>query len=145
MNKKKTNSQNDLQSIVEQCDPYTIHHAAMRGLRVQKFYKLVKQSELEEKELATLIGCTPSILKKYQQKRKLIKGTTAERLIILDILYQYGRIVFQSSFNFNQWLSSPYTLSNRIAKEYLRSHVGINKLMKELYCISMRCPFEADF
>lgn len=107
--------------------------AVRKGISYSDFNKIAVATPFSLAEWASYLQLSERTIQRNQKEKKAFQPIQSERIVELNMLYQYGVEVFGDKDNFNVWLNSKsMALGGRSPKELLDTKFGINMVKDEL-------------
>jgi putative toxin-antitoxin system antitoxin component (TIGR02293 family) len=104
-----------------------------KGISYSDFNKIAVTTPFSLSEWASYLQLSERTIQRNQKEKKPFQPIQSERIVELNMLYQYGVEVFGDKDNFNVWLNSKsMALGGRSPKELLDTKFGINMVKDEL-------------
>lgn len=111
----------------------TIIDTIRTGISFNTFEKIVGKTPFTLAEWANYLQLSERTIQRAQKEKKSFQPIQSERIVELDMLYEYGVEVFGDKDNFNVWLNSrSVALGGRMPKELLDTTFGMGMVKDEL-------------
>lgn len=103
------------------------------GIPYQYFKELAEKTPFKDKDWATLLRISTRTLDRHREENKRFQPKQSERIIELVQLLNYGKMVFEDSIHFFNWLDSKSIALGGVKPiEVLDTSIGINMIKDEL-------------
>ena len=103
------------------------------GIPYQYFKELAEKTPFKDKDWALYLRLSTRTLDRHREENKRFQPKQSERIIELMQLMNYGKIVFEDTTNFFDWLNSKNIALGGISPmEVLDTSIGINMIKDEL-------------
>jgi len=96
-----------IEAIPSQVQDYSMLYYLQEHTFTSAHVQLLRAtSHLKDYVLAKILHLTPKTFARYAEEESNIKKDTQEHILMLTAIYKHGTAVFESTENFNTWLTS---------------------------------------
>jgi putative toxin-antitoxin system antitoxin component (TIGR02293 family) len=100
---------------------------------VTRFFDIAQMSGYKKEELAEVMDSSLKTFTRYKDQNKKLSQTEGEKVLKMQILFQWGKDVFGNMDSFRQWMDKPaYGLGGRVPFDLMKTITGIDLIINEL-------------
>ena len=107
-------------------DPTVRYYSAAKGMTKSDFLSIMVDLGLNLTQLTALLPVSRRTIEKVKDE-ELLSPEVSDRVLRLAALFDHGRVVFQSSDLFKQWLHRPVlALGDKCPIDFINNDTGIS-------------------
>ncbi|MFN2457324.1 MAG: hypothetical protein ABR502_03890 [Chitinophagaceae bacterium] len=120
-------------SKLKESPPVYQKHTLVKDFTFNRFKKLYQNSPFSLKDWAGFLHLSERTLLRYSKENKNFEGIYADRILLLESLFNKGKQVFKSEKGFFEWMHTPKKiLGTSLNVASLTTTQGIIEMEREL-------------
>ena len=119
--------------LVYEDEQLSIVEEALLGVYATAVDDVMKISGYEKVQLENIMNTTYKTYSRYKKDKKRLNPDQSERILKLQVLFNFGNKVFGAKEILAAWMKKPaYGIGNIIPNEAIKTSTGIDMVMNEL-------------
>ena len=98
-----------------------------------RFFDMSVMAGYKKEELAEVMDSSLKTITRYKEQHKKLSPTEGEKILKMQVMFNWGKEVFGDMDAFRQWLDQPaFGLGGRVPFSLMKTITGIDLIINEL-------------